>query len=240
MSQTFTLQGIDNVLSVNYYPPIDLDLKDSYCLGLIGFHSYHTIPNIEDNSNKFFYGDKKQIVIPPGSYEIANIETYIQNQLLINRKNDSPKVDGDKLLSIKPNNNTLKCEIKSEFDIDFSSSESIGKLLGFSGSRGVLKSGIVHESDLPVEIVKVNTIRIECNIITGAYYDSKLSHTLFEFTPTVDPGYAIIIEPRNILYLPVNTKSISDITIRILDQDGNPVNFRGEKILIRLELKRVS
>jgi len=36
------------------------------------------------------------------------------------------------------------------------------------------------------------------------------------------------------VYLPVNTKEIHSITLKICDQDGNPNNFRGKRITIRL------
>lgn len=237
MSQTFTLQGVESVLSANYYPPIELDGESSYYLGLTGLHTYNTIPNIEEGCNKFIYHGGKEIIIPSGSYEITDIESYLQRKLLF----DSPSnLVADNILSLKPNNSTLQCEIKSLYDIDFSPNKgTIGKLLGFSG-REILRTGVLHTSDIPVQILKVSSIRVECNIVTGAYYDDQLSHTLFEFTPAVDPGYSINIEPRNIIYLPIVSKnSISNITISIVDQNGDSVNFRGERILIRLELKKI-
>lgn len=235
MSQTFTLQGTSSVLSANYYPPIELDPNRQYSLGLIGFHTYNSIPNIEEGvNNKFIYGDNQEILIPTGSYEISDIESYLQRQLLKTLK--LSHTNADNVLSLKPNNNTLKSEIHSKYEIDFTPG-TIGKLLGFSGIK-TLEPDILHVSDLPVQIIKVNSIRIECNITTGAYYDGNLSHTLYEFSPSVDPGFAINIEPKNILYLPVNTRDrIDNISLRIVDQEGDLVNFRGEHILIRLELK---
>ena len=89
-----------------------------------------------------------------------------------------------------------------------------------------------------MEIIQVVTIRVECNNISGSYYTSYPSHTLFEFSPTVDPGYSINIEPRNLIFLPVNRKRIDKITLTLLDQDLRPVNFRGEEVIVRLELRR--
>lgn len=236
MSLTFTLQGYESVLSENYYPPVELNPNYDYCIGLIGFHTYNTIRNIEDGINNECVvlipseqPDEKEIKIikiPSGAYEISDINKYLRSQL------------GDDAIFIKPNNNTIKCEIKCKYDIDFTSARTIGKLLGFSNR--VLIADILHESDIPVQIVKVNTVRLECNIVTGAFYDNKLSHTLYEFSPTVDPGYSIDIKPSNILYLKVNTYSIDNITISILDQSGDIVDFHGEKIIVRLELKKIN
>lgn len=230
MSQTFTLKGRTSCLSIDINPPIDLDPRFSYSLALISVSTWNSIPNIEPGKNKFYYsinGTENVLEIPTGSYEISDIEAYLQNKL-----SPSDKI----VISLKPNNNTLKCELKCIYDINFTPEDSIGKILGFSQKS--LNKNYLHESDLPVEIIPVATIRIECNIISGTYYTSNPSHTLYEFTPTVDPGYSIIIEPRNLIYLPVNRKNIDNITINILDQEARPVNFRGEEIIIRLELKK--
>lgn len=50
-------------------------------------------------------------------------------------------------------------------------------------------------------------------------------------------GYKIVEVPANVIYLPVNAKRLSSITLKITDQEGNLVNFRGETITIRLHLK---
>ena len=229
MSHTFTLQGVTHELSCDYHPVIDLDPHTNYYLGLVGFRTYNTIPNIDSANNKFYYDTDKVISIPEGSYEIEDIERYLQSSLEKSDKSDS-------VLRLTPNNNTLQCELRCQYSVDFRPADSIGNLLGFS-SR-VLEANKKHSSDLPVNIIRVSSIRIECNIITGAYYDSKLSHTIYEFSPNVDPGYAINIIPSNVIYLPLNVKSISNITLKLLDQVGRPLNFRGEHVLVRLQLKK--
>jgi hypothetical protein len=244
MSHTFTLVGTSSVLSANYYPPIELNTNLNYNLALIGFHTYNSIPNIEAGVNNLFHFnitsennnvEKKVIEIPEGSYEITDIESYLLNQLSI--LFPQTKENQDELLSLKANNNTIKVEIKSDLlEIDFTHEASIACLLGFT--KKVLTTKQLHESDAAVDIIKVTSIRLECNLVSSSHYDSLQSHTLYEFTPSVEPGFALNIEPQHVLYLPVNVKeSINNITIRVLDQNGCLVNFRGEKIIIRLELK---
>lgn len=238
-SHIFTLRGRSSTLSVDFYNPIELDPRYDYSLALIGLHTYNSIPNIEAGvNNKFYYwklGDKTQekvVSIPTGSYEISDIESYLQQRVTpsgIERAED--------YFSLKPNNNTLKCEVKSKHEIDFTRRNSLAELLGYSPQ--VLKPDLLYESDLPVKIVKVVTIHVDCNITTGAFYNNKPSHTIFEFGLKVDPGYAIDIEPNNLIFLPVNSskREIANITLRILDQNSEPVNFRGEEIIARLELR---
>lgn len=239
MSQIFTLTGDSSKLSAHLYPHIDLNRSDNdgtYCLGLIGFQTWNSIPNIEDHINNTFtygMGDKfKTISIPTGSYEITDITRLLESKVVSESK---ANVRG--ILSIKDNNNTLKCEIKCKYDIDFTSDDSIGRVLGFS--KKILRANILHESDIPVDIVKVKSIRIECNITSSSYCNGVLTHTLYEFSPNVDPGYKIDIEPKNVIYLPVIARYIDNISLRIVDQDGRLVNFRGETITVRLELKQL-
>ncbi len=60
---------------------------------------------------------------------------------------------------------------------------------------------------------------------------------MHEFSPAVGPGYKIIEAPRNVIYLPVNVKQITSITLKLIDQDGDLINFRGETVTIRIHIK---
>lgn len=112
---------------------------------------------------------------------------------------------------------------------------TIGPLLGFSSRK--LRPHDMHRLDMRVNINSVNTIRIECNLVSGSYVNNKAVHTIHEFAPTVPPGYKIIEVPRNVIYLPVNVKQITSIIVRLVDQDDNLINFRKELITVRLHLK---
>lgn len=244
-SNTFKLTGRKSILSVDFYNPIELDPLCDYSLALIGFHTYNSIPNIEEGvNNKFYYwelGDRslpeKIITIPTGSYEISDIESYLQKRLVDVTTLQQQQQLADECFSLKPNNNTLKCEIKSKHEINFNHKDSLGTLLGYSAAR-TLKPNTLHESDLPVNIVRVITIQVDCNITVGAYTNSTPAHTLFEFGLNVDPGYAIVIEPKTLIYLPVNRnlQQIKNITLKILDQNSELVNLRGEEVSVWLEL----
>lgn len=237
MSQTFVLKGCTSQLSANFYPPIQLHPNLRYGLALTGFHTYNSIPNIEPGTNKFYYynehGEEQEITIPTGSYSIIDIENFLQSVL---SSTDTDYLEKSKVFSLQPNGSTLRCELRSIYTINFSKADCINKLLGFSAK--ILDRNILHQSDLPVCIRKVNSVRVNCNLITGSFHENKPSHTLFEFTPNVDAGYALNIEPFHLIYFPLNTDGfIDNISIEIVDQESRPVNFRGEEIIIKLELK---
>ena len=86
-------------------------------------------------------------------------------------------------------------------------------------------------------IIRVNSLRIECNVTTGAYINDRNVHTIHKFFPIVPPEYKVVEVPSHVIYLPVAVKTIDHIQLRIVDQDGNLVNFRGETITRRLHIK---
>lgn len=227
-SMTLTLSGTSSVLETQYFPPVELDANSMYVLGLVELLTFNSIPNVDDGHN-CFHIDEYLFVLPTGSYEIEDIERYVQKQIELNK--------ADIEISIKPNNNTLRSEIKCNKHVDFRNPSSVAPLLGFTPR--FLEPNISHVSDLPVSILKVNALQVECNITTGAYINQKKVHTIHEFFPSVPPGYKIIEIPKQIIYLPITVKTIDHLQLRIIDQDGNLVNFRGETITIRLHLKKV-
>lgn len=242
MSNTITLSSNSSVLSANFYPPIELEKYSKYGIGVLGFYSYNSIFNVNADNNrigiKLLNEQKfKYFQITPGAYEIDEIGNAIKK--IIKEQVKTGQIDTDSF-SLLPNNNTLKCEIKSEFDIDFKHKNSLASLLGFENK--VLPKNVLHQSTRPVDIMKVRIIRVDCNITAGAYINSEKSHTLFEFDIDVEPGFKITKEPLNIIYLPVRPagrQSIENITLRILDDDGDLINFNGEKIIVKIELKKI-
>lgn len=236
-SCTLTLTGKSHELSYDFLEPLDLT-DDNYDIGLINFHTYNSIPNVDEANNKFYY-DGKTVTLPVGSYEIDDINKYLRVVLGDPHSEDIhlvKRTTEENLFTLRANNNTLKCELISSCEIDFTPGDSIGALLGFAKKK--LKPHELHVSDHTVNIVKVNSIQIECNIATGAYRNDKLVHTLHEFFPSVPPGYKIIEVPRNIIYLPVNVRTVNNVSLKICDQDGDFVNFRDEIITVRLHLRK--
>lgn len=233
-SITLTLNSTSSDLQAKYFPPIDLSDGDYEC-GLVNLEAWNSIRNVTKKNNCFHYvkvknnfHENKTIKLTPGAYQIEDISKIIATQLLADEIFD---------FFLLANKNTLNCELRCGAVVNFSLPNSLGELLGFG--RKILKPSVIHVSHLLPNILNVNVIRVECNIIKGAYFNDKQVHTIHEFLPSVPPGYQINEIPRKIIYFAVTVKSIHSLNISIIDQNNELIDFHGEPITIRIHLRRI-
>ena len=160
--------------------------------------------------------------IPEGSYHVEDINEFIHREM---RKNNHYDQTSNKVyIEISANTNTLKSEmiIKKHCEIDFKRYNSINSLLGFDSK--LYKSGF-NESEIMVNIPTINIILVNINIISGSYVNGFTQPTIYSFFPNVSPGYKIIENPHNLLYLPITADTIHNITIWLTDQNGDELNL---------------
>jgi hypothetical protein len=226
MSLTFTLSQRSSELSSNIFPPILLN-SGAYEVGLLSFDSYNTIPNVDEGNNKMYFGGGNIFTIPTGTYEIDDLKSLLKEEF--NKQKFTFHLAG--------NNNTLKIELRSTAIIDFTPTDSIGKLFGFT--RRILKGGELHYSDHITDIFAVQHIDIQSNISSGSYINGVSSHSLHAFAMKAGPGFKIREVPNDVIYMPLDVSVLDNITLKINDQNGKLVNFQSELVTIRLHIRRV-
>jgi len=144
----------------------------------------------------------------------------------------------DDAIKIIANTNTLKSvmEISNDFIVDLRVRKSIASVLGFRNQ--VYKEGL-HESESVVNILSINSILVNADIIGGSYVNGKTQNTIYSFFPNVSPGYKIVENQRNLVYLPVILDKISKMETVVTDQNGKQLNLRGENLTIRYHLREI-
>ena len=225
--------------TVNFIRPIELDSTD-YEIALTSLETYYSFPNIEEGVNNVFAykktpdSDSIIIKLPTGNYSISNIANEIRNQI--------GDIEYQDNIVLSQNDATLKAVFKlsPNYRIDFTVPNSIRTVLGFdSRIVGGLPNQKYYEGDNIVNILDVNTIMVNCDLVNDSYNNRELSPILYSFFPNVPPGYKIVINVSNPIYLRINKRTINSITLSLTDENNNLLNFRNEEITIGLHLRNI-
>ena len=175
-----------------------------------------------------------KIKIPEGSYEIGDINDTIQHEM--KKRGHFDEINEDYYINIAPNTNTLRSVLILEkgYQVDFNQQNSLAKVLGFTGAK--YTEGF-HESENVVDILRINSILINIDIISGSYVNGTTKSTIYSFFPKVSPGYKIIESPVKLVYQPITLDTIDSLNITITDQDDHLLNLRNEKLTIRFHIR---
>lgn len=248
-SNTFTLTGKSSKLSCNIFPDIVLDESSEYSCALLELTAFHSLPNVSENINNKFYfyqtDTKKafdgiednfrdylqELQIPTGGYEANEILDYIKREM---------ELKGFRF-EYEINKNTIKAKISCSTSIYIGDSfhdNILKKIFGFSQNK-IIPKNTQEESNGIVKITNQDVIRVECNISSGSYVNGNQSHSIYEFaTNKIGLGYKIIEQPKNLIYLPITVRRLNHIEISLVDQDGAPVDLRGEIATCRIHIKK--
>ena len=90
-----------------------------------------------------------------------------------------------------------------------------------------------------VNILTINSILVNIDIISGSYVNGFTQPTIYSFFPYVSPGYKIIENPHNLLYLSITSDTIHSIAIWQTDQNENELHLRGENLSLRFHLREI-
>jgi hypothetical protein len=227
-------------IKTKFNPLIQLDKTKSYEIALVNLETYYSFPNIDSTNNNFRYSPDNgttwfNIDIPEGSYEINDINDYVQK---IMKNNGHYNAASDQYyITIEPNNNTLKAVISivSPYKVDFTTANSIRTVLGFNSQ--IYSSGD-NESQNIVNILSVNSLRVTSDVIGSSYTNGGTDNIIYSFFPNVGPGYKIVQEPINLIYLPVTLSTIANMETKLVDQNGKLINLRGEELSIRFHIRQ--
>ena len=226
-------------IKTKFRPLIQLDNDRKYEMALVNLETYFSFPNMDSSNHNFRYSPDNgatwvNINIPEGSYELVDINEYIQRIMRENGHYDSTSDEYN--ITLEANNNTLKSvlNIAANYMVDFTPENYVRSVLGFNA---LMYSSGYNESENIVNILSVTSLRITSDIIGSSYSNGSNENTIYSFFPSVGPGYKIIEVPVNLVYLPITMNTISSMETKLIDQNGKLINLRGEELSIRFHIR---
>ena len=244
MNRSLILSSTTTDYTIRLDDPILISV-DNHCeAALTALYTYNSCPNITHENNRLRYSCDvgvtwKDITFATGAYELAEINSEIQRQMVINndyRKDSQLDTFYIKVTINKPTSKS-QLEINDEnYIVDFNVTDSIASTLGFDNKKYTCG---IHESPNVIDIEKVNAILIHCDLVTGSSINGINSQVIYSFSPKVSPGYKIIEIPSPQLYYHpvINQSYIDRVHIWITDQNNRIVDLRGEKITVCIHLR---
>ena len=212
-----------------------------YEIALTGLSTYYSFPNIDDRNNKIIIaskGEEHMVELPKGCYELFEVNKSISEAMGWTIEKDAEIVitADDVTLRSKLCIRTEKCYVV------FPKEHSLGLALGFEPGTYHYKkdsfgNAACYISQQIVDILKVNTIMIHADIVSGSLVDGAIRPVIFNVSPNVSPGNKIVVEPVNPIYLPVSRDVINEVNIWLTDQDNELLDLQGEKIVVTLHMR---
>ena len=228
--------GNSSQLSTQFTPVLDFGSDCQYEMALQSLETYYSFPNIDGDNNKMRVSldDGKTfsvLALPTGCYDITDIATEVE-RLIIARGGKK----GD--VKIEANKNTFQCilTLKTNVIVDFRTegTNTLRTVLGFD--EKLYKVGR-NESEHVVQIMRVNSILVYCDVIGSSYLNETMKPIVFSFFPDASPGDKIICHPQTLMYLPVTMSLISRMTCYLTDQTGRLLDLRGEELTLKFHIK---
>ena len=177
-------------ISIDIKPEIQLNQNATHIIYLKSFTTWSNIPNVVTGKNdNFTYTNNnnqtKTIIIPQGTYEIDQINQYIQAQMQTNGDYNNTTSPPSYYITIQINDPTYQVVVttSNSYKVDFTPSNSVGNLLGFPSilinSSG--NSTSATGSTNIINILPVQAINIMCNLASGARINGDRYPLLYSF-----------------------------------------------------------
>ena len=207
-------------------------------VALYSISMWNSLKNISDNLGnrtlKFSIDGTTFLTtqIPSGTYSIEQLNLAVQS-LIVSNGGVANKI------VLTPNYSTLKTDITivAPYKLDLTVG-NLRNLIGFDSL--VLSAGLNIATNLTDISNGVVSYSIDSNIVSSesSFLNGSGSNSLFVFVPNAGPGELIQIQPNNLLWVKMSSKSISRLNILLTDQDGRQlVDLSNEAVRITLVIR---
>ena len=241
-----TVSGTNSRLFTRFNPPMvfDSEANSGYEIALCRLETYYCFHNIDEKNNSLnvsIDGGKnwKEFKIPVGCYDITGINEALQLLLLgeVNENDVQERKQPYILLTGNKNTSKVVLQIASNTTIvDFNVKNSIRSMLGFEAKKYI--GGKRYESENKINIVRVQSILVHCDIINSSRVNGTPAPVIYNFCPNVSPAEKIVCQPKHLMYVPLSLSVISSMTSWITDQEGRTLDLRGERLTLAFHIRK--
>ena len=216
--------------TIKFDPQLQLDTEMYHELAVDRVSMTYSWHNINDDyGNKLIKYSKdggtswKNIEFVNGMYSYDDLSDYIND--VIKENGDQPNNNG---LSIKIffvlSSYRVVVELGNQWRLDIRNS-TFGSLIGFEPQ---ILTKTSYSTKLPNITNSVDTLHINCDIVTDSITDGSYSNTLAVIpTDNLTRSYPFTFEPRRALFSPVSRTTISEIRITVTDPTGRSIDLNG-------------
>ena len=200
-------------------------------------YSWHNI-NTEYNNKTIKYSKDggntwKPIDFVDGMYSYDDISEYINKVITNNDDQPSNNRVGVKIYFVLTSYRVV-VELGNQWQLDIRGSK-FGDLIGFEPK---ILTSTSHSSKLPNITNSVDSIHINCDIVTDSITDGRYSNTLAVIpTDNLTRSYPFTFEPRRALFSPISKTIISEIHFSLTDSLGRKIDLNGIDWYMNLILK---
>ena len=215
--------------TIKFDPVMHLDTEMNHELAVDRVSMTYSWHNINaDYGNKTIKYSKdngstwKNITFVDGLYSYDNISDYINQVIIDNDDEPSNNRIGVKIYFVLTSYRVV-VELGNQWQLDIRNS-TFGDLIGFE-PKILTTTG--YSSKLPNITNSVDSLHINCDIVTDSITDGRYSNTVVIPTDNLIRSYPFTFEPRRSLFSPISKTSISEIRITLTDSLGRPIDLNG-------------
>ena len=190
-------------------------------------YSWHNINTDYNNKTIKYSKDNgsnwKTINFVDGMYSYDDISDYINQVITDNDDQPSNNRVGVKIYFVLTSYRVV-IELGNQWQLDIRGS-TFGDLIGFEPKIITTTS---YSSKLPNITNSVDSIHVNCDIVTDSITDGRYSNTLIVIpTDNLTRSFPFTFEPKRALFSPISKTIIGEIRITITDSRGRPINLNG-------------
>ena len=123
-----------------------------------------------------------------------------------------------------------------DWAVNFNVQHSIAPLLGFE--LKIIEGQGSHSSKNIAQIQVFNSLIFLTDITYPSVFNDKYVPYIYHHSKHTPPGYNIVVSPTDITYKSLTTNILTQITVWVQNEFGQPVNFNSEILTVELKLIR--